>query len=591
MALPGRIALAQIDTTVGDLAGNAAKVRAATAVARAAGATLAIFPELTLSGYPPRDLLDLPEFLARVRDTLEDLARPAEWSRGVALVIGFPEAPQGAPAPGVHNAVALVQGGRVVAVGRKSLLPTYDVFDETRYFAPAASSTAATVEGVAPRLGLSICEDIWNDPRFWARQRYDRDPVADLVRDGAGLVVNASASPYEMGKAALRERMLSASARDHGVAIAYVNQVGGNDALLFDGGSTLVGADGAILARAPLFDEAVVVCGLDGGAPVTLDLAGIEHPAEAQFAKRSVPGRSLPASPQPAGALPATPLDPLADEVRRALVMGVRDYVRKCGFRAAVVGLSGGIDSALTACLAAEALGPEHVLGVAMPSRYSSDHSREDAAALARNLGIRFQEISIEPMHAAFLAQLEAAQARPLCDLAEQNVQARIRGQILMALSNDTGALVLTTGNKSELAVGYCTLYGDMAGGLAVIGDVLKTLVYRVSRAVNERAGRALIPERTLTKPPSAELKPGQLDQDSLPPYDVLDDVLRAFVEERLPFDAIVARGHDPETVRRVLRLVIQSEYKRRQAAPVLKVSEKAFGEGRRFPIAHGYRY
>jgi NAD+ synthase (glutamine-hydrolysing) len=564
----GRIALAQIDTTVGDLAGNAAKVRAATAVARAAGASLAVFPELTLSGYPPRDLLDLPEFLARARATLEELARPAEWSRGVALVVGFPEAPDGAPAPGVHNAVALLEGGRVAAVGRKSLLPTYDVFDETRYFVPAVRSTAATAEGVTPRLGLSICEDIWNDPRFWARQRYDRDPVADLVRDGAGLVVNASASPYEMGKAALRERMLSASARDHGVAIAYVNQVGGNDALLFDGGSTLVAPDGAILARAPLFDEAVVVCDLAGGAVEVLDLEG-----------------------RPLSPAAAAPADPLADEVRRALVMGVRDYVRKCGFRAAVVGLSGGIDSALTACIAAEALGPENVLGVAMPSRYSSDHSRVDAAAVARNLGIRFQEISIEPMHAAFLAQLEAAQGQPLCDLAEQNVQARVRGQILMALSNDTGALVLTTGNKSELAVGYCTLYGDMAGGLAVIGDVMKTLVYRISRAVNARAGRTLVPERTLTKPPSAELKPGQLDQDSLPPYEVLDDVLRAFIEERLPLEAIVARGHDPATVRRVLRMVIQSEYKRRQAAPALKVSEKAFGEGRRFPIAHGYKY
>jgi len=272
-------------------------------------------------------------------------------------------------------------------------------------------------------------------------------------------------------------------------------------------------------------------------------------------------------------------------------VLGVRDYVRKCGFRSAIVGLSGGIDSALTACIAAEALGTDAVLGVAMPSRYSSDHSREDAALLARALGIRFREISIEPMHAAFLAQVEAAAGRPLGDLAEQNVQARIRGQILMALSNDTGGLVLSTGNKSELAVGYCTLYGDMAGGLAVIGDVAKTLVYRVSRAANARAGRALIPERTFTKPPSAELKPGQTDQDSLPPYEVLDDILAAYVEERLPLEKIVARGHPEETVRRVLRMVVSSEYKRRQAAPVLKVSEKAFGEGRRLPIAHGWRY
>jgi NAD+ synthase (glutamine-hydrolysing) len=272
-------------------------------------------------------------------------------------------------------------------------------------------------------------------------------------------------------------------------------------------------------------------------------------------------------------------------------VLGVRDYVAKCGFRSVLVGLSGGIDSALVACVAAEALGPGNVLGVAMPSRYSSDHSREDARALAENLGIRFREIPIEPMHAAFMANVREERGGPLCDLAEQNVQARIRGQILMALSNETGGLVLTTGNKSELAVGYCTLYGDMAGGLAVIGDVPKTLVYRVARASNARAGRTLVPERTFTKPPSAELKPGQVDQDSLPPYDVLDDILHAYVEERLPLDAIVARGHPAETVRRVLRMVVLSEYKRRQAAPVLKVSEKAFGEGRRFPIAHGWRY
>jgi NAD+ synthase (glutamine-hydrolysing) len=380
--------------------------------------------------------------------------------------------------------------------------------------------------------------------------------------------VNVSASPYAVHKPALRERMLAASARGHGVPIAYVNQVGGNDALVFDGGSMLVGADGRILARAPLFEEALVVADLTGGDAQVLGLDGA-------------------ALPPPRAAAP----DALADEVLSALVLGVKDYVRKCGFRSAIVGLSGGIDSALTACIAAEALGPDAVLGVAMPSRYSSGHSREDAADLARNLGVRFQEIPIEPMHAAFLAQLERAQGRPLCDLAEQNVQARVRGQILMALSNDTGGLVLSTGNKSELAVGYCTLYGDMAGGLAVIGDVAKTLVYRVARASNARAGRALIPERTFTKPPSAELKPDQTDQDSLPPYDVLDDVLHAFVEERLPLEEIVRRGHPEETVRRVLRLVVASEYKRRQAAPVLKITEKAFGEGRRLPIAHGYRY
>jgi NAD+ synthase (glutamine-hydrolysing) len=569
MARSGRIALAQVNTTVGDFAGNAARVRAAAGIAREAGAALAVFPELTVCGYPPRDLLDLPDFLDRARQALEELARPAAWSKGIALVVGFPEAPAGAPPPGVYNAAALIAEGRVAAVGRKALLPTYDVFDETRYFLPAAASTtAAAPEGLGVPLGLSVCEDIWNDQRFWERPRYARDPIADLVRAGAGLVVNVSASPYAMGKAPLRERMLSASARDHGAPIAYVNQVGGNDALLFDGGSMLLARDGAVLARAPLFEEAVLVCDLEGGATRTLGLDG----------------RALPP--------PATPpADPQADEVLRALVMGVRDYVRKCGFRQVVVGLSGGIDSALTACIAAEALGAENVLGVAMPSRYSSGHSREDAAELARNLGVRLREIGIEPMHAAFLAALAADGAPPLCDLADQNVQARIRGQILMAISNDTGALVLTTGNKSEIAVGYCTLYGDMAGGLAAIGDVPKTLVYRVARAANARAGRTLVPERTFTKPPSAELKPGQLDQDSLPPYDVLDDILQAYVEERRPLEAIVARGHDEATVRRVLRMVVQSEYKRRQAAPVLKVSEKAFGEGRRFPIAQGYRY
>ncbi len=568
---PSRIALAQVDPTVGDLEGNAALVRRAAAAARAAGAGLVIFPELALSGYPPRDLLDLPEFVERTAQALAELAAPAEWSRGLSLVVGFPERAAGAPPPGLLNSAALIAGGRVAAVGRKSLLPTYDVFDETRYFLPSASATVADLTGPPGRLGLSICEDIWNDKRFWQVPRYQRDPIAELTGAGAALVANLSASPYALGKPALRERMLSASARGHGVPIAYVNQVGGNDALVFDGGSMLVAADGRVLARAPLFREALLVADLDGGHPALLDLDG----------------RPLPPDAPPGG--PAA--DAEADELFRALSLGVRDYARKCGFRSAVIGLSGGIDSALTAALAADALGPENVLGVAMPSRYSSGHSREDARALATALGVRFMEIAIEPMHAAFLAQLEQASGAPMGDLAEQNVQARIRGQILMALSNDTGGLVLSTGNKSELAVGYCTLYGDMAGGLAVIGDLPKTVVYRVSRAANARAGRALIPERTFTKPPSAELKPGQLDQDSLPPYDVLDDILHAYLEERRSTEEIVARGHPPEVVRRVLRMVVSSEYKRRQAAPVLKVSEKAFGEGRRFPIAQRWRH
>jgi NAD+ synthase (glutamine-hydrolysing) len=566
--LPKKIALAQVNTTVGDFAGNSAKIREWTARARAAGAGLVIFPELTLTGYPPRDFLDMPEFVSRAGAALRELAQPAEWSRGISVVVGFPEAVPDAPPPGVYNSVALVEGGRVAAIGRKSLLPSYDVFDETRYFLPATGSTTAEAGGVGLKLGLSICEDLWNDKRFWVRPRYARDPIAELAGAGASLVVNISASPYNIGKPALRERMIAASARAQRTPIAYVNQVGGNDSLIFDGGSMLVGPDGAVLARAPLMQEALLVTGLDGeGQSLTVE------------------GGVTP-SPRPL----EDPDQAQADEIYRALVLGVRDYVGKCGFRSVVIGLSGGIDSAVTAALAAEALGPRSVLGVAMPSRYSSSHSREDARALAENLGIAFQEISIEAMHAATLATLAPALGQPVGDLTEQNVQARIRGQILMALSNQLGGLVLSTGNKSEVAVGYCTLYGDMAGGLDVIGDVPKTWVYRVSRAANRRAGRELIPERTFTKPPSAELKPDQVDQDTLPPYDELDDILAAYIEERLPVDEVVARGHARATVERVLKMVVASEYKRRQAAPVLKVSGKAFGEGRRFPIAHGYR-
>jgi NAD+ synthase (glutamine-hydrolysing) len=564
-----RIALAQIDTTVGDLDGNARKIREFTTMARDAGASLVAFPELAVSGYPPRDFLDMPEFVARCTAAVEELGRPAGWSRGMAVAFGFPEQAPGAPPPGLYNSVALVEDGQIAAVGRKSLLPTYDVFDETRYFLPAGSSTAAEAASMGIRLGLSVCEDIWNDKRFWDRPRYDRDPIADLVSGGASLVVNVSASPYALGKPGLRERMLSAAARSHRAPIAYVNQVGGNDSLVFDGGSMLVGADGAILARAPLFEEALLVADLDGGGARLLSADGKDLPT--------------PRAPEPS-------VDGQADEVFRALVLGVRDYVGKCGFRSAVIGLSGGIDSALTAAVAAAALGPGRVTGVAMPSRYSSDHSREDARVLAERLGVAFREIPIEPMHAAYLASLGQTFGHPPGDLTEQNVQARIRGQILMAVSNETGALLLSTGNKSELAVGYCTLYGDMAGGLAVIGDLPKTLVYRVSRAANRALGTDAIPERTFTKPPSAELKPGQVDQDSLPPYEVLDDILAAYVEDRLTVEAIVRRGHPEELVRRVLRMVNGSEYKRRQAAPVLKVTGKAFGEGRRLPIAHGWR-
>ena len=564
-----RIALAQIDTTVGDLDGNGRKIREVTGRARDAGASLVAFPELAICGYPPRDFLDMPEFVARCAAAVEELGRPAGWSRGIAVAFGFPERAPGAPLPGLYNSVALLDGGRVAAVGRKSLLPTYDVFEETRYFLAASSSTTAPAGSVGLRLGLSVCEDVWNDKRFWDRPRYARDPIADLVSGGAELVVNVSASPYAVGKPELRERMLCAAARSHRSPIAYVNQVGGNDSLVFDGGSMLIGIDGRVLARAPLFEEALLVANLDGSDVRVLGLDG----------------RDLP-SPTP----PGPSADGQADEVFRALVLGVRDYVWKCGFRSAVIGVSGGIDSALTAAVATVALGPDRVTGVGMPSRYSSEHSREDARLLAARLGIAFREVPIEPMHAAYLASLGQVFGHSPGDLTEQNVQARVRGQILMAISNETGSLLLSTGNKSELAVGYCTLYGDMAGGLAVIGDLPKTLVYRVSRAANRALGKDAIPERTFTKPPSAELKPGQVDQDSVPPYEVLDDILAAYVEDRLPVEEIVRRGHPEEMVRRVLGMVNGSEYKRRQAAPVLKVTGKAFGEGRRLPIAHRWR-
>ena len=564
-----RIALAQIDTTVGDLGGNAERIRAFTMLARDAGARLVVFPELAVCGYPPRDFLDMPEFVDRCAAAVADLTRPGPWSRGVAVAFGFPEKGAGAPPPGLFNAVALVDGGRLAAVGRKSLLPTYDVFDETRYFLPSSSSTVAHAGSLDLTLGLSVCEDIWNDKRFWDRPRYERDPIADLVTGGADLVLNVSASPYALGKATLRERMLVAAARSQGTPVAYVNQVGGNDSLVFDGGSMLVGADGRVLARAPLFEEALLVAGVDGSDVRVL----------------SPDGRDLPA-PSPPDASP----DGQADEVFRALVLGVRDYVRKCGFASAVIGLSGGIDSALTAAVAAAALGPGRVTGIGMPSRYSSGHSREDARILAERLGIAFREVFIEPMHAAYLASLTETFGHAPGDLTEQNVQARIRGQILMAVSNETGALLLSTGNKSELAVGYCTLYGDMAGGLAVIGDLPKTLVYRVSRAANRALGKEAIPERTFTKPPSAELKPGQVDQDSLPPYDVLDAVLERYVEQDQGTDDIVSAGFDRELVERVVRMVDAAEYKRRQGPMGIRVTPRAFGKDRRMPVTNRYR-
>jgi NAD+ synthase (glutamine-hydrolysing) len=554
-----RIALAQINPTIADFAGNRRLIREAAAAAAQAGAELAVFPELALAGYPPKDLLEREGFLAAAGEALGELARDLAGAR-VAALVGFPERlPPGAAGLGVANSAALIEDGRVTHVVRKSLLPTYDVFDEWRYFEPSHEVAVTPFRGRS--LGISICEDIWNDADFWPRQRYRADPIEALVGAGAELILNLSASPYTIEKRHLRPRMLAATARRWRRPLLFVNQVGGQDDLIFDGSSLAFDAAGEIVAR---------------GAEHEPDLVLVDLPM--------------------AGAGARAPFDP-SDErsALAALTLGTRDYARRCGFSRALLGLSGGIDSALVACIAARALGPAQVLGVALPSRYSSPGSLSDAERLARNLGIEFTTIPIEPMFASYLETLApalaafspaqpASYAATAADLTEQNLQARVRGATLMALSNRQDRLLLTTGNKSEVATGYCTLYGDMAGGLAVISDVPKTLVYRLARAIN--ADGEVIPVSTLTKPPSAELRPNQTDQDSLPPYDVLDAILEAHLVGGLDRAALVAAGFDATVVADVVRRVRTSEYKRRQMPPGLKITGKAFGPGRRYPIA-----
>ena len=545
-----KIALLQIDPIVGDIAGNAVLIAEAVAKARAAGADLAVTPELALVGYLPRDLLLSQNFVAQSWLALGRLAR--ELAEGPPTLVGLPEPNPSDEGRPLFNSAALLRGGRVEHTFRKALLPTYDVFDEDRYFEPYQGAQVVDVAGV--RVGISICEDIWNDRDFWKRRRYHHDPVEELVKAGAQVIVNLSASPFSVGKHRLREDMLGSMARKHRVPLLYVNQCGGNDDLVFDGRSCAVTADGAVFGRAASFATDVLVC----------DLAD---------QRRVGPATDIVAE----------------SEVWRALVLGTRDYARKCGFARVVLGLSGGIDSALTAAIAADALGPEHVLGVLMPSPFSSQGSVDDSLELAANLGIETLTLPIETAMQAMEGTLAGAFAGTGRDVTEENIQARIRGNLLMALSNKRGALLLTTGNKSELAVGYCTLYGDMSGGLGVIADVPKTMVYRVSRWLNDRDGRATIPEAILTKAPSAELRPNQTDQDSLPPYDILDDILQRHVERHEPASVIIAAGFDETTVHRVLRLVRGAEFKRKQAAPGLKVTDRAFGTGWRMPIAARY--
>jgi len=586
-----RIALAQIDTTVGAFADNAAAIVRQAREAAGAGAQLVVFPELTLCGYPPKDLVVLREFVQRQLAALEQLSADPVFSRVPALV-GFVEPHRGEGA-GLFNACALLRGGKIAAIARKSLLPTYDVFDEARYFDPSPEVTVVEVAGV--RVGLSICEDLWNDKRFWQKPRYSRDPAEELVRQGAQLLVNLSASPYALGKTQVRRDMVSAAARRHGVPIALCNLVGGNDSLVFDGQSLAVAASGEPIVEAPTFEEKLVIADV----PPKPESAGAPRAGPADRGKAQVaPAVETAVEPKQRdpGALAvvsAYELD-LSDagcaELAAALTLGIRDYAGKTGFRTAVLGLSGGVDSALTAVLAARALGASNVTAIAMPSRYTASMSNEDAAVLAQRLGIAFLTVAIEPIFQSYLAALEPIFRGRKPDVTEENLQARIRGTLLMAFSNKTGALLLSTGNKSELATGFSTLYGDMAGGLAPIGDLSKTAVYALARWLN-RQGREVIPQRILTRPPTAELRENQTDQDTLPPYDDLDKVLRGHVEEHLGVGELTERGIPEDLARRVLKLVVQSEYKRRQAAPVLRVTARAFGEGWRFPIAHGYRH
>ncbi len=540
-----KIALGQINPTVGDFAGNAAKITEVAVRAKSAGAELVLFPELSICGYPPRDLVERSSFVEHNRKAAEGVARD---TRGIAVICGLVTAADASTGKSVMNSAALLKDGGIAFMQSKMLLPTYDVFDEMRNFAPASSQSLFPLFG--KEMALTICEDAWNDKQFWNKRLYTFDPVETLLKAGGKFLLNISASPFWMGKRELRRDMLAAIARNYKVPVVMVNQVGGNDSLVFDGSSVAFDSSGKVIAQCKSFEEDMVVFDSE-------KFTGEVHE-------------------QIAGDEPS---------VYAALVLGTRDYVRKCGFKRVIVGLSGGIDSALTAAIAADAVGAENVIGVGMPGPYSSQGSIDDAKTLAENLGIRFELFCITDVFENYRKTLAKVFTGYREDETEENIQSRARGTLLMALSNKFGAIVLSTGNKSELGVGYCTLYGDMAGGLGVISDVPKTMVYRLSRYVNSR--RAVIPEATLEKAPSAELRPGQKDSDSLPPYDVLDTILEEYVEDSRPAEAISsAHGFDLDLVRKVIRMVERSEYKRQQAAPGLKISAKAFGSGRRFPIA-----
>ncbi len=540
-----KIALGQINPTVGDFSGNAQKIIDFSRRAQAAGAGLILFPELSVCGYPPRDLVERPSFVARNRETVD---RIAAETNGIAVICGLVTPADAETGKSVMNSAALLRDGRLAFLQSKMLLPTYDVFDEMRNFAPARSQDLFDFCG--NRMALTICEDAWNDKDFWNKRLYGTDPIEALLRSGGNFVLNISASPFWLGKRELRTNMLATIARNDRVPVVMVNQVGGNDSLLFDGSSLVLDREGKVIAQGKSFEEDLIY----------FDSATLKGEIHEQIEGEEASAFA-------------------------ALVLGTRDYTRKCGFKQVVIGLSGGIDSALTAAIATEAVGPENVIGVGMPGPYSSQGSIDDARQLATNLGIRFELLPIGDICNSYRATLKGVFAGLKEDVTEENIQARARGTLLMALSNKFNAIVLSTGNKSELAVGYCTLYGDMVGGLAVISDVPKTLVYRISHYVNSR--RPVIPQDSLEKPPSAELRPNQKDSDSLPPYDVLDAILEDYVEESHSAAQIAQdHGFDIELVKRVTRMIDRAEYKRQQAAPGIKISAKAFGYGRRLPIA-----
>ncbi len=541
-----KIALAQINTTVGDFGGNRSLIEKAYLQGSGEGVELVVTPELAITGYPPRDLLLKSGFIEANLAALEDLAGTVGE---VGLVVGHVGLNESHTGRRATNAVSLLHQGKIVATRTKTLLPTYDVFDEDRYFEPANENTP--VEYVGRKLGLTICEDVWNDEAFWSDRRYEGNPVDELVEQGADIIINISASPWSLGKERMRCEMLSSLATKIKRPVIYCNAVGGNDELVFDGGSLGLNIEGKVLGAGVHFSEDLVVIDLE------------KEPQD------------IPES-QPMGLL------------YDALVLGVRDYLGKCGFKSAIIGLSGGIDSAVTAVIAAAALGAENVRGISMPSQYSSQGSLDDSKALADNLGIQYDVISIKEGFEMMNESLEPIFKGKDEDVTEENMQARLRGLIMMAASNKFGSLVLTTGNKSELAVGYCTLYGDMCGGLAVLSDVPKTMVYDLANWINRE--REVIPWSTIEKPPSAELRPDQKDEDSLPPYEILDEILEKYVVECQSVDQIVAAGFDEQIVGQIARLIDLNEYKRRQAAPGLKVTSKAFGVGRRIPVAQRYR-